>query len=68
MSLEKTRQTSWILNGTEICSACSQLYLYEMECYCGDCDVALCVLCSRRVEPKRFLCASCETDSLGKKE
>jgi len=35
----------WLEDGTEICSVCHHLYLYETEYRCSECDGAVCTEC-----------------------
>jgi len=50
----------WLEDGTESCSVCHHLYLYETEYRCSECDGAVCPGC---VELTLMICLPCsETD------
>ncbi|HEY0940980.1 MAG TPA: hypothetical protein VGE08_12840 [Steroidobacter sp.] len=56
----------WLMQGDEECLACGQLYIYELEFRCPDCDTVTCIHCQRRGRDGRMVCVSCaEADSLG---
>jgi hypothetical protein len=50
----------WLDDGTETCSSCSHVYVYEMECRCAACDRGICCHCvgaaTRRSD---VLCSEC---------
>ena len=47
----------WLEDGTEICSVCHHLYLYETEYRCSDCDGAVCSECIELTLMSCFPCA-----------
>ena len=51
----------WAVGGTERCPACLQLYAYEVEVRCVDCDGPLCPLCVVEVRAEALLrrCPDC---------
>jgi hypothetical protein len=49
----------WLETGTELCPACNQLYLYETEYRCSDCDGPLCSDCVQTRESLTVVCPSC---------
>lgn len=49
----------WLLDGDEECLACGQLYIYELEFHCPDCDTVTCLHCRRRSSDGRMVCVSC---------
>jgi hypothetical protein len=46
----------WLEDGTEICSVCHHLYLYETEYRCSDCDGGVCAEC---IELTFMTCVPC---------
>ncbi|MCM3902880.1 MAG: hypothetical protein ND866_14335 [Pyrinomonadaceae bacterium] len=57
--MAKLRVQSWWLEpGTEICPGCHQLYLYETEYRCTDCDGPMCSDCASGRE-SGVICATC---------
>ena len=55
----KRPETRWWLEaGTELCSACDQLYLYETEYRCADCDGPRCRDCVQ-VRQSLTVCLTC---------
>jgi hypothetical protein len=50
----------WLGDGTEICSVCHHLYLYETEYRCFDCDGGICLDC---VELTRTVCLPCANNN-----
>lgn len=52
-------QAWWLETGTEICPACHQLYLYEAEYRCGDCDGPICSECAQQSKSLTVVCATC---------
>lgn len=56
----------WLMEGDEECLACGELYIYELEFRCPDCDTVTCIHCRRRGKNGRMVCVSCaEADSAG---
>ena len=49
----------WLLEGDEQCHGCGQLYIYELEFHCPDCDTVTCMHCRRRHSDGRMVCVSC---------
>lgn len=49
----------WLMEGDEECSACGQLYIYELEFHCPECDMTTCIHCRRRHSDGRLVCVSC---------
>ncbi len=52
----------WLDDGTEICPACKQLYLYETQFRCSDCDGPSCGECvetSSSVTVVTVTCSAC---------
>jgi len=53
----------WLENGTEICSICHHLYLYETEFRCSDCDGPTCPNCVEIRHAEAVICLPClQTD------
>ncbi|MGH7481352.1 MAG: hypothetical protein ACRELV_04305 [Longimicrobiales bacterium] len=45
---------------TEVCAACEQRYLYELEYRCVECDAPLCPICAVSVRARRTVrCVDC---------
>jgi hypothetical protein len=49
----------WLEPGTEICPACHQLYLYETEYRCFDCDGPRCQNCVQVRQALTMVCLDC---------
>jgi hypothetical protein len=52
----------WAAGGSERCPRCHQLYAYELEYRCVDCDGPLCPLCgvaTLTVEVREVRCGEC---------
>lgn len=56
MAKRQFLQPWWLEDGTEICSVCHHLYLYETEYRCVDCDGPVCANC---IETTRMVCSPC---------
>jgi len=55
-------------NAHEQCSSCLQLYAYEYEVRCVQCDGAACQFCAVRVEGE-WICLGCkETTDAGSRD
>lgn len=53
----------WLGDGDEECPSCGELYIYELEFRCPDCDTPTCIHCRRRHTDGRLVCVSCVTPS-----
>lgn len=51
-------QRWWLSGGDEECSHCGQLYAYEAEYRCSDCDGPMCMHCVA-VHEERRVCPDC---------
>ena len=49
----------WLSGGDEECPHCGQLYAYEVEFRCPDCDSPGCSHCKRRHAAGHDACAAC---------
>lgn len=49
----------WLTEGDDECHACGQLYIYELEFFCPDCETVTCMHCRRRHPDGRWVCVSC---------
>jgi hypothetical protein len=49
----------WWFDGSESCLYCHQQYVYEAECRCMICDVAVCPECIAMIESGEHLCPNC---------
>ncbi|WP_161814333.1 hypothetical protein [Steroidobacter agaridevorans] len=49
----------WLTDGDEECLGCGQLYIYEMEFRCPECEMTTCIHCRRRRPDGRLVCVSC---------
>nr|WP_298723217.1 hypothetical protein [uncultured Steroidobacter sp.] len=49
----------WLLEGDEECASCGQLYIYELEFRCPECETTTCIHCRRRRADGRLVCVSC---------
>jgi hypothetical protein len=54
------RAVSWWLGGEEECPHCHQLYAYEIEVRCPECDGPSCPHCVARLE-RGVVCIVCST-------
>lgn len=54
------KAVSWYLSSEdEQCPHCGQLYAYELEFRCPDCDSPGCPHCKTKHEDERFVCSAC---------
>jgi hypothetical protein len=54
----------WIDSGTERCTACTHVHVYEMEYRCVACDRGICCHCVRiNVDTREVMCPECEADT-----
>lgn len=54
----------WLEGGTETCSGCTHLYVYQMEYRCVACDRGICCHCVRfDVTTRDVLCAECQAEA-----
>ena len=53
------RSVSWWLGGDEECPHCHQLYAYEIEVRCPECDGPSCPHCVTRLE-RGVVCVACD--------
>lgn len=58
-SSDPTAEASWLLHGAERCEGCEQLYAYEVEVRCVDCDRAMCPFCVVTVRGEAT-CGACD--------
>ena len=49
----------WLMEGDEECLGCGQLYIYELQFHCPECESATCIHCRRRHSDGRMVCTSC---------
>jgi hypothetical protein len=49
----------WLSSGEEDCSHCGQIYAYELEFRCPDCDAPCCPQCRKRSAEGRNVCPEC---------
>ena len=49
----------WLSGGEELCVYCGQLYVYELEFRCPDCDEPSCPHCRTMHPEGRHVCPSC---------
>jgi hypothetical protein len=49
----------WLGGGEEDCSHCGQVYVYELEFRCPDCDAPCCPQCRKRSAEGRNACPEC---------
>ena len=49
----------WLSDGDEECPHCGQLYIYELEFRCPDCDGPCCAHCKKLHADNRHLCPEC---------
>ena len=59
--MPKSRDSApwWLSPGTETCPVCHQLYLYETEYRCGECDGPMCENCFAVRESLVTVCLPC---------
>jgi hypothetical protein len=55
----QARVVAWWLRGDEECSHCGQLYAYEIEFRCPDCDSPTCPHCRKRHAAGHHVCPTC---------
>ena len=54
------RTIAWWLGGEENCPHCGQIYAYELEFRCPDCDAPCCAHCKKQhQEDARHVCPEC---------
>jgi len=51
----------WLSDGDEECPHCGQLYVYEIEFRCPDCDSPVCPHCKKLHAEGRHVCPECLT-------
>jgi predicted RNA-binding Zn-ribbon protein involved in translation (DUF1610 family) len=49
----------WVSDGDEECPHCGQLYIYELEFRCPDCDSPACLHCKRKHAQGYHVCPEC---------
>jgi hypothetical protein len=49
----------WLSGGEEECPHCGQLYAYELEFRCPECDAPSCPHCRKMHSDERMLCPEC---------
>jgi len=49
----------WLTGGEEECPHCGQLYAYEVQFRCPDCDGPCCPHCKRKLTDDRAVCPAC---------
>jgi hypothetical protein len=49
----------WLNDGDEECPHCGQLYIYEFEFRCPDCDSPVCPHCKQRHAAGHHVCPEC---------
>ena len=54
------RSMPWWLQGEEECPHCHQLYAYELEIRCPECDEPSCPHCVRQHIERGIVCIVCE--------
>jgi predicted RNA-binding Zn-ribbon protein involved in translation (DUF1610 family) len=58
--------TSWWLgDGDEECPHCGQLYIYQVEYRCPDCDSPVCPRCKTQHVQGHYLCPDCARKAAG---
>jgi hypothetical protein len=55
----QARFVSWWLGGEEQCLHCGQLYAYEIEFRCPECDGPSCPHCRKLHSAGHHVCAAC---------
>jgi hypothetical protein len=58
----QTKVVAWWLAGEEECPHCGQLYAYEVEFRCPECDGPSCPHCRREHELGGVICVACLDD------
>jgi hypothetical protein len=64
LMLKTTRKSQlelpwWLEDGTEICPACGQTYVYETGYRCAGCDMPICSICVEYEVAAELLCQIC---------
>ena len=54
----------WLIEGDEECPHCGQLYLYELEFRCPECDTAVCLHCRTPHPDGHPVCPSCLVETM----
>jgi hypothetical protein len=49
----------WVSDGDEECPHCGQLYIYELEYRCPDCDSPTCLHCKKKHAEGYHVCPEC---------
>jgi hypothetical protein len=49
----------WLSDGDQECPHCGQLYIYELEFRCPDCDSPACSHCRKKHAENRDVCPEC---------
>jgi hypothetical protein len=49
----------WLSDGDEECPHCGQLYVYELEYRCPDCDSPVCLHCKKQHSAGHHVCPEC---------
>ena len=55
----QARVVSWWLGGEEECLHCGQLYAYEIEFRCPECDSPSCPQCRKKHAAGHSVCPAC---------
>jgi len=55
----------WLEDGTEICSVCHHLYIYETEYRCSECDGGVCSECVDMTSMSCLLCSDTHEHGVG---
>jgi hypothetical protein len=58
----------WWLAGEEECPHCWQLYAYELEIRCAECDEPSCPHCSKQHLERGIVCVACSEDTAAAEE
>ena len=58
----------WLSDGDEECPHCGQLYIYELEFRCPDCDGPCCAHCKKRHATGHHTCPECANPESGRAE
>ena len=59
MSKSKSPSMPWWLEGEEQCPHCHQLYAYELEIRCAECDEPGCPHCMKQHVERGIVCIVC---------
>jgi hypothetical protein len=51
----------WLSSGDHECPHCGQLYIYELEFRCPDCDGPCCIHCKAKHAEGHHVCPECVT-------